>query len=234
MAPYAKASYNLEKEEWGWEKINTLEEELAKAPRLAGLVATIEEGKIIYQAESDNPYGLEAGEYAGYLFDFDDETGVSCGKGIALAAEVRKKLLEEVNTPEEIEKGNWKTTFNFDPKGERIRVKKWEPLAYSLLAIDGNFAGTKFVSPFTEEVLAKLYFHSNIGSWTVGIFMPENLLNSSQHNINYALSFQFKSAENITIDNAGRRVNFNEPIFESVGEYLPSPAYPGGKFIWPG
>ncbi|HAG09723.1 MAG TPA: hypothetical protein DCK87_09240, partial [Desulfotomaculum sp.] len=65
LVPYARAFYDEEKEGWKWQKILSAEEKLAQVPQIEGLKALWQEEKIIYQAEANNPYGLEEGEYAG-------------------------------------------------------------------------------------------------------------------------------------------------------------------------
>jgi len=227
MTNVAQARYDWEEDGWQWEEIVTSEQILARAPKLEGLAVFQEDGRIVYRAEANNPYGLEVGEYAGYLFEFDDETGISSGRGIALAKEVRRKLLEQANTPEAIEKGEWRMTFNFDPKGERIRVWHFGRLVDNI-AISGLPTEVKFRSPFVEQVLAKWYLSKT--SHSVGIFVPESLLKKSERGINYGIQFSYVLEGTVNVDNFGRKVGFDEVLFTNISkENLPSPPYSAGS-----
>ncbi len=226
LQDFARAVYDQEKKAWSWEKIFSPEELLAQAPQVEGLRAVWQEDRIIYQAEAGNPYNLESGEYAGYLFEFDDETGVSSGQGLALAGEVRRKLLEQANTPEAIEQGEWRMTFPFDPKGERIRV--WHARrTVDSIAINGLPPETKFRSPFLEPLLVKWYIHQ--GSESIGFFFPNSLLEESKQEINYGVNYHYVSAKDLRVDNFGREVSFDEILFSDIGEKnLPTPPFPAG------
>lgn len=213
FSDFAKAVYDQEKEAWSWERIFSSEEILAKAPAVEGLEACWEEGRVVYRAEAGNPYNLESGEYAGYLFEFNDETGISSGQGLALAGEVRKKLLEQANTPEAIEQGEWRTTFPFDPRGERIRIR--EVGDHNNLAINGLSSNIKVRSPFIESTEAKYYSNRSLH---VNLYVPNNLLIDSKKDTNYKVAYYFPSAETVTVDNAGRTVGFNELLFSGIGD----------------
>ncbi|MGI6278260.1 MAG: twin-arginine translocation signal domain-containing protein [Patescibacteria group bacterium] len=219
-----KASYDQEKEAWGWEEMggSSAEDLLNRAPIIEGLSAFEEGDKIIYRAESGNPYNMKEGEYAGYLFEFDDETSVSSGQGLVLAGEVRRRLLEQANTPEAIERGEWRMTFPFDPKGEGITIRHIK-ITVNSIGIANLPNRVEFRSPFIEAVLAKRFFHQTRDS--VGLWIPENLLADSQKGINYSLGFTFVSAEKVTMDNFGRKVNFDELIFANIdNSYLSHPS----------
>jgi hypothetical protein len=208
-----KATYDQEKEAWEWERIFSSEELLAKAPAVEGLGVCWEEGRVVYRAEVGNPYSLESGEYAGYLFEFNDETGVSSGKGLVLAGEVRRKLLEQANTPEAIERGEWRMTFPFDPRGERIRIR--EVGDHNNIAINGLSSNIKVRSPFIESTEAKYYSNRSLH---VNLYVPNNLLIDSKKDTNYKVAYYFPSAETVTVDNAGRTVGFNELLFSGIGD----------------
>lgn len=212
----AQAKYNIEQGEWKWERIFSPEELLAKAPSVEGLILGWEEEKVIYRAEKDNPYNLQEGEYAGYLFEFDDETGTSSGQGLALASEVRRKLLEKTNTSEAIEKDQWRMAFNFDPRGERIKI--WEEgsdKTFYWVEIGGLPSTAKFRSPFIEQTRA--IWSPQRGFYAISIDTPENLLEKHLRGANHGLSFLIKSAQEINLGDWGaRQVSFDEIIFTEI------------------
>ena len=217
-----RASYDHENAKWTWAEMATSpEQELANAPVVAGLEAYIDGDTIRYKAEAENPYGLEAGEYAGYLFNFNDETGISSGKGMALAVEVRRVLLNQANTPEAIANEEWKITLPFDPRGETFNMK--EVGTYSDIALSGLPPDTIFRSSFINE--ASTISYSVPGTYVaISVEIPEELLLESKQNKNYALVYYLVSASNIIPDNYSHKtVNFDDLVFSGIGEsYLPA------------
>lgn len=96
------------------------EEELAQAPQIEGLKALWQEEKIIYQAEADNPYGLEEGEYAGEIVEYivNDQAE----SGVGLVPSVLEVLVAPYNSPEAVLAGNERFPLPFDPRGREFKM----------------------------------------------------------------------------------------------------------------
>ncbi len=192
-------------------------------PQIEGLKPAWEKDRLVYQAEADNPYGLEAGEYAGYLFELNLESDAETysNKGLVLDPQVVKNLLTQANTEENIQNGNWQMAFSFDPQGEKIsirQVNKTYPLgSVASVAINGLNANINFRSPFLENTLAT-YFSKSSDKLHISIDVPDDLLLDSQRDLNYAVNFSFPYAETVDISNSGQVVGFNERLFYNIGE----------------
>ena len=133
-----------------------LEELLAQAPVLEGLAASLEDGRVVYHAVEGNPYGMAAGAYAGYLFEFEDKAGDLSDNGIDLEKQVRRALLDKANNPEAIKEGKWKTTMPLEPQAERIIVSyhTHNLVQHANLA---NFRGDNIIrSPFYNTQAATM------------------------------------------------------------------------------
>jgi hypothetical protein len=109
LQDFARASYDQEKGEWGWERVSSSEERLAKAPTVEGLGVSWEEDRIVYRAEAGNPYNLKEGEYAGYFYpetyvleketNFEEERQVGA---VGLRSEVVRSMLTQAGYPNQI------------------------------------------------------------------------------------------------------------------------------------
>lgn len=178
---------------------------------------------------------MALGEYAGYLFEFDDETGETSGNGIALAAEVRKMLLAEANSPEAIADGKWKMTMPFDPRGEKIRINIFSNPSSNIdhMLINNLSIDTRFLSPFTESVLAGGFYYQNQGidAQGVKVRIPESILEDSKKGIKYGFNIRFRLGE-MMVDNTMREVDPDELLFVNLSnDFLPTPPFPAGNQV---
>lgn len=207
-------------------------EALAEAPAVEGLAASLEEGRIVYRAEAENPYGMAAGAYAGYLFEFDDQTGETSGGGLALAQEVRRVMLTKANRrPEAIAEGEWVMTMPFDPLGEEIEIDYFDKRGTRFLVINKLNSDIKFRLPFLEGSLVRhsQYNSQGVDAQSIGIDIPSSLLRSDLLNRNTSLILYFRSANEVAVERFETRVNFDEVIFSGFNnDTLPKPPFDEG------
>lgn len=119
---------------------------LPQVPQIEGLLFT--DGK--YYAEAENPYGLQAGAYAGEAIIYNQGEEL----GVVLVRDVVRVLLEQANTSEAIAVGNWKIPFPLDARGLtslQIEVYKHPGLGTMLYLISGLSPYMISTSPFPQE-----------------------------------------------------------------------------------
>lgn len=169
---------------------------------------------------------MAAGAYAGYLLEFDDQTGETSGYGVALAAEVRRLLLKQTNGQMSTGTERWKMTFPFDPKGEKIRTGSWRKLGLPAVAVSGLDAGTAIVSPFVENVLAEGVQDSQGRAFQcVSSSVPEPYLTPTKKVINYSVWVCFCSCQT-SIDSTFRSVGYDETLMYGISpEAPPNPPF---------
>lgn len=246
--------WDLEKGEWqgetnyqgkeGYGKLFKEEEMTAeKAPKIEGLKAVEENGKIVYRAEKGNPYGLKEGEMAGYVIPL--ETGetvqegimgeVKFNKGVGLVLEDRVilNLLSQANSPEAIKQGKWKMVLNFDPRDSHLRIWETSPngITYSL-SLSGISGKVEFVYPFPDRAIAWRAFRKDKDFEKVGFWLPKELVAEGGK---VSLGFYFLAGDiNVKLlDYSEREVEFRELLFTNVGtNVLSVPPFPqGSQFV---
>ncbi|MBC7265002.1 MAG: hypothetical protein H5T64_11700 [Chloroflexi bacterium] len=126
------------------------------APKVDWLKPVREGDKIVYRAETGNPYGLEAGAYAGETITYNSQKEI----GVVLVAEVVKALMEKANTPGSIARGEYKVPLPLDPRGEKtLQIEefvwfcKYYQQTWKLLVIKGISSNAVFVSPLPGKVM---------------------------------------------------------------------------------
>jgi len=134
------------------------------APAIEGLAYNQEDGK--YYTEAGNPYGLEAGIYAGEKIEYNHgkETGV------VLIPAVVKVLMEQANTPEAIAAGDWKIPFPLDARGEEnLVIEEWffdfarTGEKWGLWRITSLSPEAVFTSPISQRTMVYLANSPNFG-----------------------------------------------------------------------
>lgn len=118
-------------------------------PEIAGLEATLADGKVTYQASAGNPYGLKAGAYAGrfnpYVSDQQQDGSVVQTGGVGLVPAVVSKLMRDKMAAIPVQADKWTTPIPLAGATESSDVK----ITYVLGSHDVTMAKVDFQGELT-------------------------------------------------------------------------------------